>query len=179
MLGLPTRGRRRDMPLTGNLTEHLNHPVMEASASDAAAMAELHAEALPPGWPLEAFQSFFCPNRHVLKIEQGPDLHGFGVLQQAAGEAEILTLAVRREMRRRGLGFSLISALIDLCRKEDLRRLYLDVAEGNIAARALYEKSGFAVIARREHYYQSGRIEPEAALIMKLDVIGTNRGVGR
>ncbi len=142
--------RRLGTPLTGSLTSPLNYPVVAASPDDAAAMAELHAEALPPGWPVEAFRSCFRPNRHVLKIGESPDLHAFGALQQAAGEAEILTLAVRREMRRRGLGFCLLAAFIDLCR-EKMCSASISMWPKGIRPRALSTKSQVSLLSRAEN----------------------------
>jgi ribosomal-protein-alanine N-acetyltransferase len=163
-------GRKPDMPSKEEPIEDREYEVRYAELVDAPALAKLHAEALPPGWPAKDFEAFFRPQRHVLKIAGGDDLDGFLVLRQAADEAEILTVAVREKARGRGLGFSLVSAALDLCRKQQVGRLYLEVAENNAAARRLYAKAGFSMIALRENYYQLGKTAAVSALILMLDL---------
>ena len=58
-------------------------------------------------------------------------------------------------------------AAINLCASKFVTCIYLEVAESNNAARNLYEKFGFFVVARRENYYRTARLTPETALIMK------------
>lgn len=147
--------------------------VEAAGVADAPMLAALHARALPPGWPEQSFEHDCAdPNRAVLKAIAGSQLCGLATLQVAANEAEILTVAVDEDARRQGVGALLLSHAIGLARMRGAERLYLEVAEGNTPALALYRRAGFAVIARREHYYQSGRTEPEAALIMSRDFAG-------
>lgn len=142
----------------------------EAGASDAAQLATLHAEALPPGWP-EPELAACCsdPNRAVLKAADGAGLRGFVILQFAADEAEILAIAVAKDSRKQGCASSLMRAAINLCRSRFVSCIYLEVAESNGGARNLYEKFGFLEIGRRDNYYRSASSAPETALIMRLD----------
>jgi ribosomal-protein-alanine N-acetyltransferase len=92
------------------------------------------------------------------------------VLQFAPGEAEILTLAVRESWRRKGLGSVLVSHAIAAARERQASHVYLETAEGNAPARALYEARGFVIIGRRAAYYPRRGTEAETALVMKLDI---------
>ena len=78
---------------------------------------------------------------------------GFVLLQVAADEAEILTLAVRSSARRRGTGSRLVVAAGVRASAMGARRLFLEVAEDNAAARALYATLGFEPAGRRRRYY--------------------------
>ena len=98
---------------------------------------------------------------------------GLAVLQFAADEAEILSIAVAKEARRQGIASAMMTACIAGCNKKLVSHIYLEVAEGNGPALKLYEKFGFGVLSRRPNYYLAGRSEPEAALIMRLE---TKRG---
>jgi [ribosomal protein S18]-alanine N-acetyltransferase len=144
--------------------------IVPAVPEDAPALAALHAQALPPGWPAADFAAY-CgeANQIVLKAEDGAGIVGLAVLQIAADEAEILSIAVAKETRRRGLGSAMMAACIESCAPRSVSTIYLEVAEGNGAALALYGKMGFSIVSRRPDYYQGGRSAPEAALVMRLE----------
>jgi [ribosomal protein S18]-alanine N-acetyltransferase len=145
--------------------------IRQANAADAAALAALHAKALPPGWPAADFAaSCKNANRLVLKAAGSAEMLGLSVLQFAADEAEILSIAVAEEARRRGIGSSILKASIGACQQKPVSYIYLEVAESNAAALNLYGKFGFAAIASRKNYYEAKGPAPVTALIMKLDL---------
>ncbi len=90
---------------------------------------------------------------------------GCALLRVAGGEAELLTLAVAPEARRRGVG----GALLDRCLAEAAAagadRLHLEVGAANAGALALYARAGFAETGRRRGYY-AGPAGREDALLM-------------
>lgn len=128
-----------------------------AAAADAEIMAALHAACFPRGWSAEELAS----------LRDGPGaaghaawadgaLAGFILGRLAADEAEVLTLAVAPLARRRGLGAALLAALESACREAGARRMFLEVAETNAPARALYRRAGYARVGRRPSYYDDG-----------------------
>jgi [ribosomal protein S18]-alanine N-acetyltransferase len=144
--------------------------IERAVLEDAENIAILHAKALPPGWSYAGIATSFGDlNRIVLKAHDGGALAGFVILQLAADEAEILTIAVAEEWRRQGIASLLLEAVLSACEEKTVTSIYLEVAEGNGPAVQLYGKLGFKVIARRKNYYQLARSVPETALIMRLD----------
>jgi ribosomal-protein-alanine N-acetyltransferase len=145
--------------------------IVEAAAADAAGLAALHAEVLPPGWPApELAASCGGAHRAILKAVDGARLCGFVIVQFAAGEAEILAIGVAEDRRGHGCASALLRGAIGFCRERSVSSIFLEVAESNAAARRLYEKFGFSVIARRENYYRSASSAPETAIIMRLEV---------
>lgn len=68
-------------------------------------------------------------------------------------DAELLTLAVDPEKRRRGYGRKLVEAVAEAARAGGARRVLLEVAADNSAARALYETANFHRIGVRPRYY--------------------------
>jgi ribosomal-protein-alanine N-acetyltransferase len=88
----------------------------------------------------------------------------------AADEAEIITVAVAPECQRRGLGGSLVSALVDAAGAKGLRRVFLEVAESNAAARNLYQRAGFSQVGLRRGYYVTTGGPTEDALVLRLDL---------
>ncbi|MEZ0076650.1 GNAT family N-acetyltransferase [Planotetraspora sp. GP83] len=63
----------------------------------------------------------------------------------------IYCMAVEPHARRRGLGRSIMRALLGWGRERGAAHAYLVVTEANAGARALYEREGFTV-AGRYHY---------------------------
>lgn len=78
---------------------------------------------------------------------------GFVMGQIAADDAEILAIGVATEWQRNGLGKKLMDGLERALQRAGAKRLFLEVAEDNVAARALYERRGFKEATRRKGYY--------------------------
>jgi ribosomal-protein-alanine N-acetyltransferase len=92
-----------------------------------------------------------------------PDaLAALGILRVVETEAEILQVAVAARWQRRGLGTHVVRRLLSECALRGVRDVFLEVRAGNVAARALYEREGFAEAGRRAAYYADG----EDALVM-------------
>lgn len=68
-------------------------------------------------------------------------------------QVHINNLAVRPEMRRRGLGSRLLDAVMKEAGKLGAASLMLEVRESNTAARRLYDHAGFNVHSVRKSYY--------------------------
>jgi ribosomal-protein-alanine N-acetyltransferase len=69
------------------------------------------------------------------------------------GEGHIVTLAVRPELRRMGLGEVLLTAALEAAVEAQQEEVTLEYRISNAAARALYEKYGFAQVGVRARYY--------------------------
>jgi ribosomal protein S18 acetylase RimI-like enzyme len=74
----------------------------------------------------------------------------------AAGEAELLRIAVSPEARGRGLGRILLEACQRDLAGEGLGRLFLEVRPSNAAAIGLYRACGWTPCGRRPRYYADG-----------------------
>jgi ribosomal-protein-alanine N-acetyltransferase len=94
---------------------------------------------------------------------------GLAMVRVAGDEAEILTLGVVPEARRRGGATRLLAILLRHCHDRGVRRIFLEVAEDNVAARRLYEVHGFVAVGRREAYFDRGAHGRVAAIIMRLE----------
>jgi ribosomal-protein-alanine N-acetyltransferase len=119
-------------------------------------------------WPRESFESFIGRSGVTFIVAEDParpgTVAGYGVLLQAADEAEVLNLAVSGTSRGRGVGTALLRSLLDSAEQAGVRQVYLEVRESNVAARALYAAHGFAEAGRRRAYYQR---PVEDALILR------------
>src|SRR5690606_37665763 len=95
---------------------------------------------------------------------------GFVLARLAAGEGEILTIAVGRAYRRRGLGRDLMEAVLRALHGERAEALFLEVDEANAPALALYRRLGFREVGRRPGYYEHPHAPKTAALTMRRDL---------
>lgn len=78
-----------------------------------------------------------------------------GRVSVAAGWGGLTAIDVAPEQRRAGLGTAVTSALVAQAARRGARQVFLQVEDGNTAARALYERCGFQV-AHRYHYRVAG-----------------------
>jgi ribosomal protein S18 acetylase RimI-like enzyme len=74
----------------------------------------------------------------------------------AAGEAELLRLAVSPEARRQGLAHRLLEESEEFLRNQGIDTLHLEVRGSNLPARTLYETTGWSLQRTRKAYYRDG-----------------------
>ncbi len=137
---------------------------MSAAGELAERLAQVHAEAFDAPWSASAFADLFGQPGVLLEAEP----EGFVLVRIAADEAEILTLAVRPTARRSGVGSRLMHAAADRAASAGAERLLLEVAEDNVAARAIYARLGFEEAGRRPRYYARADAPPVDALLLVL-----------
>ena len=97
----------------------------------------------------------------------GWNVAGFVISRLVAGELHINNVAVRPEVRRRGVGAKLLAAVLSHGRSQGARLAFLEVRAGNEAAQGLYRRCGFQVAGRRKAYYAQ---PAEDALLMSLSL---------
>lgn len=125
-------------------------------SADPEHLAAIHAGAFPDPWSAETLAQLLAQPGVAVLSE--PD--GFIVIRTVLDEAEVLTLAVRPHARRRGVATRLVQKAAELARLTGAERLFLEVAEDNHPAQALYARAGFSRIGRRAGYYA----RPEGAV---------------
>ena len=136
--------------------------LVRPTLSLAPVLAAIHASAFPPDevWDEGAIALLTDSPGGIAWFDPRG---GFCLARVAADEAEILTLAVRPERRREGIATRLLAAAMAAAAAHGARRILLEVAETNLAARMLYAAAGFRPVGRRVGYYASG----EDALVLE------------
>jgi len=147
-------------------------PLVEpATLRDAPRLAQLHAASFHRGWGDGEFESMIAErNTLVHRLRLGRKTVGFAVSRIGADEAEILSIAIDADKRGRGLSRNLLLTHLGHLAGRGVRRIFLEVEENNAPARRLYERCGFAVVGRRERYYQQASGEQLNALLMRRDL---------
>lgn len=128
-------------------------------------MAALHALCFttPKPWSAAEFAGLLGDPLCFALVEA----EGFLLGRAVAGEAELLTLAVAPQARRRGIGARLVTRFLYQARLRGAEDVFLEVAESNAAAIALYSGMGFAEAGRRRGYYRAADGRATDALILK------------
>ena len=122
-----------------------------ALADDAAALAALDCLCNPKPWSAGQFQAALDEAHTQVWLAETPaGCAGFIVWQQLFDEAELHLIAIATAL------------LAQMFQAAGLRRVFLEVRAGNLAAQALYRRHGFADLARRRAYYGD-----EDALVME------------
>jgi ribosomal-protein-alanine N-acetyltransferase len=93
---------------------------------------------------------------------------GFSLARSVAGESELLLLAVDPDQRRRGIGRSLLRQFLERARAGGMKRVHLEVRDGNPAI-DMYRAAGFASVGRRRNYYRARDGRQFDALTYALD----------
>jgi len=88
---------------------------------------------------------------------------GYASMWKVLNEGQIMNIAVHPEFRGVGVGRNLITALINISKKEEITDLILEVRRSNIIAKELYLKFGFQIEGIRKSYYSDNG---EDAIIM-------------
>lgn len=100
---------------------------------------------------------------------QDQQIVGYAVMSMGAGEAHILNLCVREEVRRSGVGRELIHYLLTQAEEAGMSEAFLEVRPSNAVALLLYESLGFEQVGTRRGYYQAiGGREDAAVLRLRL-----------
>jgi [ribosomal protein S18]-alanine N-acetyltransferase len=133
--------------------------VRPAGPADLDAIARLEEASFQDAWPPDmlAFE-LAHPRALLLVATQGgaqPPL-GYAAFRHAAGEAELLRLAVVPGERRRGIARALVAEGLERLDREGVQVCFLEVRTDNEPAVKLYESLGFARIGQRSGYYRDG-----------------------
>lgn len=146
--------------------------VEPAEETDAATIAKLHADGFYRGWPREEFAAAIAARETPVYVacDARHKVAGFIMIRLTADEAEVITIAVDRKWRGKGVGRALLRAALEDLTMTPARRLFLEVAADNNPALRLYRTEGFAEVGRRAGYYPRPDGTPATALVMARDL---------
>jgi len=131
-------------------------------------LSEIHGECftLPRPWSAAEFTDLL-KSRNIFLCEGAG---GFALGRVAGPEAELLTLAVHPDQRRRGLGRQLLQEFETEARRRGAAEAFLEVAVGNAAAIRLYHAADFTESAVRKDYYDAPNGDKVSCLILRKDL---------
>lgn len=138
--------------------------IIEMQPEDLAQVAELERQIFSQPWSEQGFASSLkSPDTLYLSVWIDDRLAGYCGFLQSFDEADITNVAVGGEFRGQGIGYQMLSELMERGRKRGIERYTLEVRTGNEAALHLYRKLGFECVGIRRGFYEKPK---EDAAIM-------------
>ena len=138
-----------------------------ARPSDAHAIAAIHAASFQRGWGDDELHRLLLEKNVVAhRSTIGRHVVGFILSRMAAGEAEILSVAVEPAWRGRTIARPLLDLHLRRLAGLGVRSVFLEVDEHNVPACRLYRRAGFRDVGQRKGYYQGGK----TALVLRRDL---------
>jgi ribosomal-protein-alanine N-acetyltransferase len=90
----------------------------------------------------------------VAKLDK--EIVGYAIGEKSKDSGLIVSVAVKKEWRRRGIGRRLVEKLLENFKKEGMKIVFLHVREENRDAINFYQALGFKIIELVENYYSNG-----------------------
>ena len=130
--------------------------IREMTENDLPQVLELQRELAFQDWNEKQFLSEIRASyAYCVICENEGKLLGYAIFHLLGPDSELLSIATRESEQRKGIGSQLLHAGLDkLTESED--QCFLEVRNGNVKARAFYEKYGFKLYNVRKNYYADG-----------------------
>ena len=156
--------------------------ISEGQIEDYPFLENIHAQGFDRAWSVDELVATlsgkgtkcFVAN---IRGEGSKGPKGFVIIRTLAGQSEVLTIAIDRAFRKRGIARLLLEYVIRMLQADRIEQLFLEVSEYNVAALGLYKSLSFKQVSQRKAYYRirSDNSKGEAdqmanALVMQLEL---------
>lgn len=138
-----------------------------ARREDLASIVAINQQGEESVWTTKQFTQALEGQETLWVLEQQGYVQAFLLWHSVLDEAEIYHFGVASTSRKQGLGTLLLKHLIEYCHNNGILRLFLEVRDGNLAAKTLYLKHGFVISGHRKNYYQTATGTEDAILMEK------------
>lgn len=124
-------------------------------------LADLHQQCFPhKPWSATEFADLKKSGCDIIA-----SANGFIVYRATLDEAELITIGVAPDARRTGIAAAMLGIMEGDLKKRGVKKIFLEVAENNAAARALYAANGYTTVGTRQKYYDG-----VDAIMMRKDI---------
>lgn len=136
------------------------------TVADVSAVCAVDRHCMRPPWSPLTFEAEVKSSAgYYLVAELEGTIVGYIGSSMILDEAHVTTFGVKPELRGQHIGERLLCRVLQEALSRKVRRITLEVREGNEAAQGLYRKYGFVALSRRKQYYQDN----EDAIVMWID----------
>jgi len=129
-------------------------------------IVSIDREAFSPKNPTHDVYVYLTYGSDLIVADIGGKVVGYISLMEMGMDAKILSFAVKKEFRNRGIGSRLLDTAIERCKEKGKSKVFLEVRVSNEAAQRLYKKKGFEIVGTIPNYYYDG----EYAYLMALNL---------
>lgn len=123
--------------------------------SDVAAVVAVERSSYLFPWSEGVFRDCIRVGYLCRVVESAGDVTGYGIMSYGAGEAHVLNICIRSDLRGAGVGRRLMDFLLERARVAEMQDVFLEVRPSNPVAIQLYESLGFVRVGVRKAYYQA------------------------
>lgn len=116
----------------------------------------------------EKFYLEYIKNQRVVVAENEKEIVGYVLFNQILDEAEIYKIVVSKEFRKKQIAFKIVEFLLNELKKNNVKKIFLEVRKSNIPAISLYKKCGFIDIREIVDYYTNPK---EDGIMMLKEVV--------
>ncbi len=123
---------------------------------DIEAVTILEAENFSEPWSANSFIEEIRKETSLYIVAyEGETLVGICGLVTSFDEGEVLNVSVAKEYRKQGIAYQMLQHLLNEGESKGIKHFTLEVREGNVPARTLYEKLGFVCEGIRPNFYRN------------------------
>lgn len=116
----------------------------------------------------EKFYLEYIKNQRIIVSENEKSIVGYILFNQILDEAEIYKIVVSKNFRNKQIAFKIMEFLLNELKKNDVKKIFLEVRKSNIPAINLYKKCGFIEIREIVDYYTNPK---EDGIMMLKEVV--------
>lgn len=102
---------------------------------------------------------------YYVAVDDDGEIVGYGGMWHVVDEGQITNIAVKKDLRGKGVGSMLLAEIINWAKDKGIGVIQLELRESNLNALGLYKKYGFKVVGKRKEYYKN---PTEDAILMDL-----------
>ncbi len=108
-------------------------------------------------WTYEILQQELLSNNSKYIVAKSLDniIVGFAGIKIILDTAELMNIVTKKSFRANGIGKLMLEYLINMCKKEKIKTLNLEVNSQNTIAINLYKKYNFKEVGLRKKYYNN------------------------
>ena len=115
---------------------------------------EIELATFPSPWSESNLQKeLYTSFSRFLVAEHRGAVVGYMIAWDVSGDIQINHIAVKEELRRKGIGRSLYNELVERMQRQGALKALLEVRSKNVDARLFYHKLGFIENGVRRNYY--------------------------
>lgn len=120
-------------------------------------------------WSRNSFaEALADENNFLLVCEADGRVAGYADTWCVLDEATITNIAVREDLRGKGIGAMLLETALDMAKARDISAVTLEVRKSNEPAIKLYNRFGFEAVGIRPGYYE--KPTEDAVIMWKYDL---------
>ncbi len=131
--------------------------IREAVISDIEGIMQLEQGSIVHPWERSEFELLIADEKKLcLVAEDEGKVIGYIGAETVLDECNIGNIVTAEECRGRGIGTSVMNALMNELKNREILKVFLEVESDNAPALALYDKNGFERYGLRRDYYGRG-----------------------